>query len=464
MLKFICPIMALLLLPVIFCLYSWVSTANYLFLSSILSISLIPFSNMILSNIKTLFIDSISNPLIILTLWVTALMILASFRTYINKDAPMYFILSVVFLCLSLILCFMSSNLMLFYLMFEMSLIPTMVLIIMWGFQPERLQAATYFIIYTLTASLPLLMSIIAVLKINMHLSLIISNWSTPLPNYLISIWWFVSILAFLVKLPLYSVHLWLPKAHVEAPVAGSMILAAILLKLGTYGLMRLSTLYPNANLTITPMISSKAMIGACICSFICLRQPDMKSMIAYSSIAHMSALIIGLLSSTVWGWSGAMGLMIAHGICSSAMFAIANMIYEMTNSRSLILTKGLMTLAPPMALWWFLICTANMSGPPSFNLFSEILLLAPMMKISIFFSLCAISTQIFLLSYFFTMMCFLVGAYSLFLFTATQHGTVNNFLNPINYVSYRNYLILLLHSWPMFLILLSPYSFFWSI
>nr|BDE56974.1 NADH dehydrogenase subunit 4 [Travisia sanrikuensis] len=405
------------------------------------------FFNTPLSCSFPMFADSLSSPLIILTLWLSALMISASFKILNMNNSPKLFILTVSTLCLMLILCFSSSNLLLFYFFFEGSLIPTLLLILGWGYQPERLQAGLYLMIYTITASLPLLMMIFSIFNSNFHISFILYHWFSPqlsfFSSYLSSLWWMATISAFLVKMPLFTVHLWLPKAHVEAPVAGSMVLAGILLKLGSYGLLRMAFLFAPMNFKLSPLISSIAMYGAVLTSLICLRQPDLKSLIAYSSVGHMGLLTAGLMSGSYWGLQGSLIMMIAHGICSSCMFALANMTYEITHTRSLFLTKGLLSLFPAMSFWWFILSAANMAAPPSINLISEILLLSSILYLNTMF--------IILIS----MTSFLAAAYSLYLFTSTQHGYPPSFINPTHLFSPQNYTTIFLHVIPLLMLMI---------
>nr|YP_009131432.1 NADH dehydrogenase subunit 4 [Escarpia spicata]AIL54792.1 NADH dehydrogenase subunit 4 [Escarpia spicata] len=388
--------------------------------------------------------DLMSSSLVVLTLWISSLMILASYKIKHSQNLPQNFITMCLFLSIFLILTFSSSNLFLFYIFFESSLIPILILILAWGYQPERLQASMYLMMYTLTASLPMLVMIFLMYMKNNHLSFLIMSWVAPLPNMLDS-WWLILIMAFLVKMPMFSLHLWLPKAHVEAPVAGSMILAGVLLKLGTYGLMRMSLIFIQMNKQFSSIITPLALWGAVITSLICIRQTDLKSLIAYSSIGHMGILLAGILSSTEWGWQGAMAMMIAHGLSSSVLFLLANSTYELTHTRSIFLTKGMIIILPSLTLWWFIATAANMAAPPSINLLSEILLIT------------ATLSQTSFLAIFLTILSFLTAAYSLFLFAATQHGSTTSTsisLPPLNSSFFLNSK---LHLIPIFLLIMKP-------
>lgn len=156
--------------------------------------------------------------------------------------------------------------------------------------------------------------------------------------------------MAFLVKIPLYGIHLWLPKAHVEAPVAGSIILAAVLLKLGGYGIMRIVVVLDPLTKELAYPFIVLALWGVIITGTICLRQTDLKSLIAYSSVGHMGLVVAGILIQTPWGFAGALILMIAHGLTSSALFCLANTNYERTHTRTMVLTRGLQAVFPLIA------------------------------------------------------------------------------------------------------------------
>jgi len=388
-------------------------------------------------------LDSIRSILIFLTIWITCLIYISSQFVYITNNNYKSFLFFVIVLCLVLFLTFGVRNILLFYFMFEVSLIPTLILIIGWGYQPERLQAGIYLIMYTITASLPLLIRLIYIYKISGSLYIYFNLGFSFFELNMVSLWWFIRIIAFMVKMPIYLTHLWLPKAHVEAPVAGSIILAAILLKLGSYGLLRLSSIILWANRFVVSIFVSVSIWGACITSFICIRQNDIKSLIAYSSVGHIGLLIRGIISNQYWGWCGAIVIMVAHGLVSSGLFAIGNMTYENTSTRRLYLTKGLLAIMPSISIFWFLFRVINMACPPSINLLGEIILLRSILSISFsMFILIGISR-------------FMAACYSLYLYTCIHHGQSNLCINSLFPGSFRNITVLRLHGIPVFFLIM---------
>nr|YP_009917625.1 NADH dehydrogenase subunit 4 [Palaemon serratus]QLM01498.1 NADH dehydrogenase subunit 4 [Palaemon serratus] len=424
---------------------NWVSVQLSLFLASFLFglFSLSTFSNFQVG--YGLGLDWVGYILILLSIWIMALVLSASEAIKSRNMHVNLFLIVNLLLLLSLMMTFSCLDYLLFYICFESSLIPTMILILGWGYQPERLQAGVYMLFYTLFASLPLLISFISLY--NMSGTLIMGLSSIPsLSSTLVLIWYICSVMAFVVKLPMYLVHLWLPKAHVEAPVAGSMILAGVLLKLGGYGLIRVCPLFCSTGVTYSWVWVSLGLVGGVIVSLICMRQSDMKSLIAYSSVAHMGLVLVGLMLFSWWGLYGAVIVMVGHGLCSSGLFCLANMSYERLGSRSLFISKGLLNFMPTLAMWWFALSAGNMAAPPTLNLLGEISLIVGILSWS--------GVTIFMVA----MLSFFSAAYTLYLFSQSQHGKYFSSLFSCSSGEVREYLVLMLHWLPLNILILIGY------
>nr|AAA69711.1 NADH dehydrogenase 4 [Drosophila melanogaster] len=388
--------------------------------------------------------DMLSYGLILLSLWICSLMLLASEMINKHNNYKNLFLLNIIILLLLLILTFSSMSLFMFYLFFESSLIPTLFLILGWGYQPERLQAGLYLLFYTLLVSLPMLIGIFLLMnKIGSMNFYLMNNFMF---NY--DLLYFCLLCAFLVKMPMFFSYLWLPKAHVEAPVSGSMILAGIMLKLGGYGMLRVISFLQLMNLKYSFVWISISLVGGVLVSLVCLRQTDLKALIAYSSVAHMGIVLSGLLTMTYWGLCGSYTLMIAHGLCSSGLFCLANVSYERLGSRSMLINKGLLNFMPSMTLWWFLLSSANMAAPPTLNLLGEISLLNSIVSWS--------WISMILLSF----LSFFSAAYTLYLYSFSQHGKLFSGVYSFSSGKIREYLLMLLHWLPLNLLILKSESF----
>nr|YP_010320661.1 NADH dehydrogenase subunit 4 [Dryobates minor]UJP70413.1 NADH dehydrogenase subunit 4 [Dryobates minor] len=428
----------------------WTNTTSHSLLIALISLQWLTPSYLPHKNLTPWTgIDQISSPLLTLSCWLLPLMILAS-QNHLQHEPPTrkrIFIITLIMVQPFIILAFSTTELLLFYITFEATLIPTLILITRWGNQPERLSAGIYLLLYTLISSLPLLVTLLYLHTQTgtLYLPMIkltplippTNSWTTPLASLAL-------LLAFMVKAPLYGLHLWLPKAHVEAPIAGSMLLAALLLKLGGYGIMRITLLTNYSELLLYPFLIL-ALWGALMTSSICLRQTDLKALIAYSSVSHMGLVIAATMIQTPWAFSGAMILMISHGLTSSMLFCLANTNYERTHSRILLLTRGLQPLLPLMATWWLLANLTNMALPPTTNLMAEL---------TIMISLFNWSPLTLLLTGTAT---FLTASYTLFMFLTTQRGPLPSHITTIQNSSTREHILMTLHIIPLLLLILKP-------
>ena len=376
--------------------------------------------------------------LILLTSWLRVLMVIIRVKIY--KSATFFNLIIILFLRLAL--SFRVSRIFLFYLFFEWSLLPIFLIILGWGYQPERLRASLLLFFYTLFASLPLLIALLYwrqlsfIIRFKEALTVLVQR------RVRFVILRFITILAFVVKFPIYFVHLWLPKAHVEAPVAGSIILAGILLKLGGYGIIRLRSFFLHNPLVFS--VGILTMWGGGLLGAICLRIRDIKVIIAYSSVVHIRLVLMGVIRYFQWGLNGAMVIIVAHGLCSSGIFAWANIAYERRHSRSLTLNKGMLTISPSFRFWWFLLIVRNFAGPFTLNLAGEIFLIINTMACRKIFWV-----RIAFISFF-------SAGYRLLLYSSTQQGlpVSRNMLGPESNILEQQ--IILAHTWPVYIIVLS--------
>nr|UYB78374.1 NADH dehydrogenase subunit 4 [Ornithodoros hermsi] len=422
-------VMGLLSVMCMYLNFSFLENIFVMFVFSILFFFQVDWSSVFLYVGEFLYMDLMSFLLIELSFWVSILMFLASMNLIVNFEKMYSFYVSMVVL---LVMCFSESNLMGFYLFFESVLIPIIMMIMGWGLQPERLQAGLYMLFYTLGGSLPLLLFL---LKINSSLSIIYIYWVEYEMNLMMCI---MGILGFLVSIPMFFIHMWLPKAHVEAPIAGSMVLAGVLLKLGIYGMLRIKSFFMGGLLSWGSGIMSVSLLGGIIVSLICLCQVDVSALIAYSSVCHMGLALGGVISMMSWGLYGNMMMMLGHGLCSSGLFCLANMYYERVFTRSMLLLSGLGSIFPFLSVWWFLFSVINMAAPPSLNLGGEVFLIGSLLKWSmiVVFPLGLIS--------------FLSASYSLYMFSYLNHGS-GWVKYGMSMISIREMYLMLLHVIPLF-------------
>jgi NADH-quinone oxidoreductase subunit M len=315
-------------------------------------------------------IDGISLFLVLLTTFLTPLAILSSWSAITEKVKGYY--ISMLFLETGMIGVFVSLDLFLFYVFWELMLIPMYFLIGIWG-GPRRIYATVKFVLFTMTGSLLMLVAILVLYFMNHTYTgtytfnlLEINNLPIPLGA---QFWLFFAFaLAFAIKVPMFPFHTWLPDAHVEAPTAGSVILAGVLLKMGTYGFLRFCLpLFPNAFIDCTSLFSILAIVGIVYGALVSIRQDDVKSLVAFSSVSHLGFVMLGLFALNIQGIEGGILQMINHGISTGALFLIVGMIYERRHTR-LIEDFGGVSKKMPIFAAFFMIVALSSIGLPGTN------------------------------------------------------------------------------------------------
>jgi NADH-quinone oxidoreductase subunit M len=342
-------------------------------------------------------VDGLSFWLVILTTFIMPIAILSSWHAVEKRHTAFY-----VFLLLlesAMLGVFVSLDLLVFYLFFEASLIPMFFLIGIWGGE-NRIYSAVKFFIYTALGSLLMLVAIIALYFMYANAMqgagtfdyIILLNAFkqgnivfTPENKYIGTLLFFAFALAFSIKVPLFPVHTWLPDAHTDAPTAGSVILAAVLLKMGTYGLMRFNfTLFPEASREWAWLFITLAVIGIIYGALVAMVQPDVKRLVAYSSVSHMGFVILGMFSFTEQGMQGALYQMLNHGISTGALFLLVGFIYERRHTRQISDFGGLANVMPLYATL-FVFTAMSSVGLPFLNGFvGEFLIMLGMWKSTI--------------------------------------------------------------------------------
>ncbi|HEV2351442.1 MAG TPA: NADH-quinone oxidoreductase subunit M [Terriglobia bacterium] len=314
--------------------------------------------------------DGLSLLLVLLSAFLTPLSILASWKSIHSR--PKEFYLFLMALEAGMIGVFVSLDLFLFFLFWEVMLIPMYFLIGVWGHE-RRVYAAVKFILYTMVGSALMLVGILYLFKVTgtFDLQIILSELPGLWPSLPGSAqtWLFLAFfLAFAIKVPMFPFHTWLPDAHVEAPTAGSVILAGVLLKMGTYGMLRFCLpLFPQAARDFAPIISVLAIIGILYGALVAMVQPDMKKLVAYSSVAHMGFVVLGIFAFNINGIEGAIYQMCSHGVSTGALFLLVGMLYDRRHTRLITEFGGLATSIPLFSTF-FLIVTLSSLGLPVLN------------------------------------------------------------------------------------------------
>ncbi len=318
-------------------------------------------------------VDGISFPFVVLTAFLMPFCILASW-TSIHFRLKEYFIAFLV-LETMMIGVFCALDIILFYLFFEGGLIPMFLIIGIWGGK-RRIYASFKFFLYTLTGSLLMLLAIMSMYGVAGTTDITVLL-KTHFPASMQTWLWLAFFASFAVKMPMWPVHTWLPDAHVEAPTAGSVILAGVLLKMGGYGFLRFSLpMFPDASVTFAPLVFTLSVIAIIYTSLVALVQEDMKKLIAYSSVAHMGFVTMGLFSFTEQGIQGAVFQMISHGIVSSALFLCVGVIYDRMHTREISAYGGLVERMPRYAVVFLIFTMANVGLPGTSGFIGEFLTL----------------------------------------------------------------------------------------
>ena len=376
-------------------------------------------------------VDGISLYFVILTTFVTPIALLSNY-TNINKNIKL-FLISFLLLSSLQICAFVSLDLLLFYIFFESVLPILFIIIVIFGHGEDRFRSAFLLFLYTLAGSLPMLLCILSIYSyIGSTDFQLISLYEINLDTQ--KILWLGFFIAFAVKTPLYPFIIWLPKAHSDSPLAGSIILAATILKLATYGYIRvLINFFPDATNYFSPLVQTIAVITIIYASLSTIIQQDTKRLIAYSSVAHMGVVVLGLFSNTIQGIEGAILLAIGHGFVSPALFTcVGGIIYDRTGKRIINYIRGLVTYMPVFTILFCIFTLANTGIPLTLNFLGEQLSLLGIWQQNPIIAILGASGII------------LSACYSLFLYNRLSYGTYSPHLPILKDINRREYSLLI--------------------
>ena len=363
-------------------------------------------------------IDGISIFFVILTTLLVPLCLISSFG--VIRFRLKEFVLSFILLELFVLIVFVVLDLVLFYVFFESVLLPMFIIIGIWGSRQRKVRAAYFFFIYTLFGSVLMLLAILIIYfqTGSTDIQLLFTSEFSESRQLLL---WLGFFLSFAAKVPMLPVHIWLPESHVEAPTAGSVILAGVLLKIGSYGLVRFSLpLFPYATVYFTPFVYCLCALAVIYTSLTAIRQSDIKRIIAYSSVAHMNLILIGLFSLNSQGVEGSLLQMLSHGLVSSALFLCVGVLYDRHHSRLIKYYGGLAQIMPIFATIFIFFTMSNIAIPGTASFIGEFLILAGIFQTNVFVCILGATGMV------------LGGAYSLWLFNRIVYGDLKT-----QYISY---------------------------
>jgi len=394
-------------------------------------------------------IDNISIFFIILTALLQPICLLINWNNKFNKKEIFTYLFFIQFL---LILLFLTLNILVFYILFESILIPMFIYIGKFGVRNRKIEAAFKFFVYTYTGSLIMFLGIIYIyyVKGTLDLDILYITEFTKKEEILLWLSFFAS---FAVKIPIIPFHIWLPEAHVEAPTAGSVLLAGILLKLGIYGFVRYSIpLFPYGSIYFLPLIYTIGIISIIYSSLSTIRQIDLKKIIAYASIGHMNFVLLGLFSQSLEGLIGSLYIMLSHGFISSGLFITIGVLYDRHHSRILYYYRGLTNVMPLFALFFFLLNLANLSFPGTSSFIGEFLILLPLFELNPIVGL------------FTSLSALLSAVYSIWLINRIIFGSLTMYVVKFNDLFFREFSILLFFTFLVIFFGLSPHIIFNSL